>query len=243
METGLTLKVYKMNYEFLLKNYIDRKLWDMEWTLFEYKQYKVTMSLWTIFTRSEHLSLDIRLHYVCDNGFKDYLERTVTHSLKIPDVSFLKREINSAIFDLMSRVEKLTAIEHTNQYNILLDMRRDEKNTLTEIAEKFLDNCNVDNENIRDAYISAYVDEWETVPKMIDRYVYSRMYMELPDLYLTWLSCLDDDDKAKETRIDTIKEKLGSTEYETIMQEIEEHKKYMETEEYICDMESKLEEV
>lgn len=236
------LKVYSMNYEFLIKNYLDRKMWEMEWVLFEYKQYKVTMNLWSIQTRLEKIMFDIRLHYVTENGYKDYLERNVSFSLKIDDISFLKREINSAIFDLMARLEKSQAIEHTEDYNNLYDMKWNEKNRLTEIAEDFLDSAGVTNDNIRDAYIEAYVNECSVVPKMIDDYVYSRMYLEWPDLYLTWLSCLEDDNM-KDTRISHIKDKLSTTKYEEIMKEVEEHKKYMQTEEYVYDMQSNLEDV
>lgn len=242
METGLVLKVWKMDYSFLLKNYLDRRLWNMEWTLFEYKQYKVTMNLWSIQTRMEEIYVDIKIHYTTLNGFRDYQEKTIRHSLKIQDVSFLKREINSAIFDLIIRVERYTIIENTDEYNRLLEMRQDEKRTLTRIAEEFLDNCSIDNDNIRDKYIDVYVEEWAVVPNMISEYIDSKKYKALPDLYLTWLECLEDD-KDRDLRISYVKESLSDTEYEDIMEKVEEYKQYMQTDEYIYDMENKLEDV
>lgn len=237
-----TIKIYKMNYEFLIKNYLDRKMWDKEWTLFEYRQYKVTMNIWSIMTRTEQISLDIRLHYVDEKGYTDYKERTVSFSLKIEDVTFLKRQINSAIFDLMMTVERETAIEKTDKYRELKEMQHEEKRTLVRLAEEFLDNARVTNDNLRDAYIEAFVSEYDKVPSMISDYVQSRIYCELPDLYLTWLSCLEDDPK-REFRTKEIQCALGSDRYDNIIKEVDEYKLYMQTEDYEEEMKSNLEEV
>jgi len=242
MENGLTLKIYKMNYEFLIKNYLDRAMWERQWTLFEYKQYKVTMNIWSIMTRTEQISLDIRLHYVNENGYSDYKERTVSFSLKIEDITFLKRQINSAIFDLMVMVERETVIMKTDYCDELYDMKCDEKQTLKKLAEEFLDNANVTNDNLREAYVDAFIDEYAKVPQMIADYVQSRTYKELPDLYLTWLSCLEDDPK-KEIRTKEIQNVLDNDEYEKVMEEVEEYKKYMQTEDYEEEMKNNLEEI
>lgn len=242
MENALTLKVYKMNYEFLIKNYLNPEMWQKEWTLFEYKNYQVTMHIWSIQTRTEQILLDIRVHYTNENGYKDYKERTVNFSLKIEDITFLKRQINSAIFDLMKAIEKENFIQRTDYYNELLEMRREENYKLTSIATDFLDNAKVTNENLREAYIDAYVDEYASVPAMISNYIDNRTYKELPDLYLTWLSCIEDE-PAKESRIKEVKISIDSNKYQEIMDEIEEYKKYMQTEEYTEEMQSNLEEV
>ena len=94
MENGLVLKIWKMNWEFLIKNYLNPEMWQKEWTLFEYKNFKVTMHIWSIQTRLEQILLDVRVHYVDENGYSDYKERTISFSLKIEDVTFLKRQIN-----------------------------------------------------------------------------------------------------------------------------------------------------
>ena len=242
METGLILKIYKMNYEFLVKNYLNPEMWQKEWVLFEYKEYKVTMNIWSIQTRDEQILLDIRLHYVDDYGRKNYKERTINFSLKIEDIGFLKRKINSAIFDLITTIEKEIVIQHTDYYLNLLEMKKEENNRLTDIANEFLDGVNVTNENLREAYIDAYVDEYAKVPDIISDYVNSRIYKEMPDLYLTWLSCIEDDTK-KESRIETVKKAIDDNKYQEIMKDIEEYKKYMQTEEYTEEMQSNLEEV
>lgn len=242
MENALTLKVYKMNYEFLVKNYLDRKMWEREWTLFEYGPYKVTINIWSIFTRTEQIAFDIKLHYSDERRRWDYKEKTVNFSLKIDNISFLKRQINSAIYELIKSVERDTKITQTPEYLELEVVRQNETKQLTEIAENFLDKCQVTNSNLRETYIEAYVDEYSKIPETICDYVQNRMYKELPDLYLTWLFCLEDDPK-KESRIKEVEEALSNERYNEIIKEIEEYQKYMETEEYIDEMESNLEEV
>lgn len=242
MENGLVLKIWKMDYSFLIKNYLNPEMWQKEWTLFEYKNFKVTMHIWSIQTRNEQILLDVRLHYVNENGYSDYKEKTISFSLKIEDVTFLKRQINSAIFDLIVTLERDAAIEKTDYYKELQSMRYDEKIKLKRIAEEFLNNTNVTNDNLRNAYIDAYIDEYAKVPEMIIEYVNNRVYHELPDLYLTWLSCLEDDPKT-EYRTKEIQQALDDTEYQEVIKKVEEYKQYMQTEDYEEEMKSNLEEV
>lgn len=242
MENGLTLKVYKMDYSFLIKNYLNPEMWQKQWTLFEYKNYSVTMNIWSIQTRTEQIILDIRLHYVDGEGYKDYKEQSISFSLKIEDVTFLKRQINSAIFNLIVALEKEQMIHRTSTYTELYESSRDERRKLADIANDFLDENEINNDSIRDAYVSAYIDAYAKIPNMLSDYVDSRIYQELPDVYLTWLSCLEDDPK-KEIRIEEIKRALGNDEYKKIMTDIEEYVAHMETEEYEEEMKSNLEEV
>ena len=179
MENGLVLKIWKMDYSFLIKNYLNPEMWQKEWTLFEYKNFKVTMHIWSIQTRLEQILLDVRVHYVDENGYSDYKERTISFSLKIEDVTFLKRQINSAIFELMVNIERELFVIKTDDYYRLLDMKREEEYKLTEIAEKFLYESGVNNDNLREAYIDAYVSEYAKVPDMLCDYVQSRTYKEI----------------------------------------------------------------
>ena len=42
MDKGLIIKAYDIDYSFIIKNYLDPKLWEKEWTLSMYKELVVT---------------------------------------------------------------------------------------------------------------------------------------------------------------------------------------------------------
>lgn len=241
METGLAIKVWKMDYSFLIKNYLNPEMWEKTWTLFEYKNFKVTLNIWSIQTRNQQIMLDIRTHYSNESGHWEYKERSITFSMKIEDITFLKRQINTAIYDTFVMVEK-EYIYQTERYKELKQIQYDERDKLEDIARTFLDDNNVTNGTIREAYMDAYIEEYAKVPELISNYVDSQVYMLLTDLYLVWLETLEDDPK-KKIRTEEIKEKLGDDSFQEVLDEIEEFKNKFGTEEYEAEMISNLEEV
>lgn len=236
------IKIYRMDYSFLIKNYLNPEMWEKEWTLFEYKNFKVTMNIWSIQTRMHQIMLDIKLHYINEDGLWDYKERTISFSMKIEDITFLKRQINSAIFDTMVMLEKDCVITKTEDYKDLANMKYEEECKLKGIASKFLEESGVTNENLIDAYTEAYIDEYSKVPGMIRDYLEGKIYTELTDLYLVWLDTLEDDPK-KKIRTEEIRKRLGDKSFEETMKSIEEFKAKFGTEEYELEMKDKLEEI
>lgn len=242
MEKGITIKKWEMDYSFLIKNYLNPEMWEKTWTLFQYKNFVITLNIYCIYTAQESISFDVRCHYVTEYGVKDYIEETISISLKIEDVTFMKRQINTAILNCITKLEIQRYICKTEEYENLQTKREDERETLEGIAEEFLDKCNITNDTLREAYTDAYVDEYAKFPAMINDYVSSRMYRELTDFYLIWLDTLEDDPK-KEIRTREIKERLGDEAYDEIMQEIKEYEEYMETKDFKEEMENNLEEI
>lgn len=241
MEQRIVIKKWNMDWGFLIKNYLNPEMWEKVWTLFQYKEYKVTINIYSILTKSEQISFEVRTHYVTKNGYSTYKEETVYCSLKIEDVSFLKRKINSAIFKTIISVEKESMIEQSDEYNLLFNLKQKEYDRLFNIATKFLDSNNISSESIRDAYTDAYIDEYSNVPSMMSSYIDSKRYTMLTDFYLIWLDSIDSE--YKENRIEDIKNNLTSEEYDNVMKEVKEYEEYMETDDYEDEMSSKLEEV
>lgn len=241
MENGITIKKWKMNWEWLLKNYLSPELWNKSWTLFQYKEFVITLNIYCIYTKRDEIAFDIKCEYVTPAGFKSNRETTISFSLKIEDITFLKRKINSAIFEVMVGVET-NKIVSTDEYAKLKQLQYEEQDKLRDIANEFLDKNNIENRNIREAYTDAYIDEYAQVPDMISDYVDSKIYTIMTDFYLIWLDTLEDDPK-REIRTREIQEKLNEGEYEDIMKRVKEYEEYMETEEFTEDMEDNLEEV
>lgn len=244
MSNELAIKVFKMDYDFLLKNYLNPEMWQKVWTLFEYKTFKVTLNIYSIRTKEEKIMFDVRVyHRDLDNPTGDsYIEKCPLCSLKIEDISFLKRQINTSIFEAMEVLERAYFIRTTDKYHELERACQEEKLKLRKYASEFLTEAGVTNEHLRDAYIDAYIDEFAKMPEYKDDYEESQQYKILTDLYLVWLSSLEDDDKAN-YRMEKIRNRLSTDEYEEALKKLEEHQKYIETKEFEDEMKSNLEEV
>lgn len=241
MEKGITLKVWKMDYSFLIKNYLNPELWQKTWTLFEYKNFKITLQIYSIKTKNETIDFEIRCHYPDEDGRWVYSEKDVLFSLKIDDLSFLKRQINSAIYDTIIETEG-SFIQRDETYRDLIERKYLEQEKLEKICEDFLDKSEVSNGNLREAYIDAYIEEYAKLPGMMSDYIESRIFTELTDFYLVWLNTLEDDTR-KESRLETIKSRLSASQWEKVQREISDYQEYMETEEWEEEARSNLEEV
>ena len=246
MENRLVLKVWKMDYSFIINNYLDQSLWQKTWTLFEYKDFTIQLALDQIMVRDEKLRFIVKCIYnkSNNNGYMNYYLEDVFYSLKINDVSFLKRAINSAIYDCIRGIEYVYFISNTDKYNELESLKYDEQDKLRNIAKEFLDNANVESDNCREAYIDAYIDENSKIQDMLKDYVNSRRFMELTDFWLVWINSLEDEEEKRKSKwLDTIHNKLGEEKWKEAYDNAIEYAKYMETEEFEEDMKSNLEEV
>ena len=55
------IKVYEMDYSFIIKNYLNPKLWDKIWTLFDYGDYVITLNMESIKTIDSVIVFCIKL--------------------------------------------------------------------------------------------------------------------------------------------------------------------------------------
>lgn len=232
MENQLAIKVFKMNYDFLVKNYLNPELWQREWTLFEFKFYKITMNIYSINTKNEKILLELHIQYKDPDAWCGYsTEKIVDYSLKINDIEFLKRKINTAIWEGIQNLELSYLIEAEDEYQNLVYLRQNERERLGEIARGFLEENGIENENIIEAYTEAYVDEYEKTWDLMQDYKANRKFHVSTDFYLTWLNSLEDS-KDKESRLTWVKEVLTSSELEKVQKEISEFEEFIETSEW-----------
>ncbi len=245
METLPTVKIFKMDYDFLMKNYLNPELWKKEWTLFQYKTFTVTLQIHSIQTKDEKICFDVSIynHDIEREGTDNKYHSLVECSLKIEDLTFLKRQINSCIFNNIVGMEKVYFIREDDEYKQMTELKYQERHRLRTYAYDFLNEVGVTNEACREAYTDAYVDQNEKMYTLIDNWESEQVYRHITDFYLTFLSTLEDDPK-KEIRTKEIKNKLGNTEYQEVCDKIKDFVILMEDEEnFEKEMKSKLEEV
>ena len=241
------IKVYDIDYSFIIKNYLNPEMWQKTWTLFQYKTWVITFRIDYIWCRSEKIHFMIKIkdnspenEYKCGDycDADKFYSASVDYSLKIDDIQFLKREIISKSFYIIEKLEE-EAIMATREYINLTRSYSDEKNKLTKIAEDFLDDNGVNNEDIRNAYIEAYVENNTQLDLMQNRLKRKMQYTIFPDLYLMFANATRDD-KIVQKWEKTLAENNNIEELRT---EILEYLEYMQSEEFEDDMNSNLEEI
>ena len=215
MENKMILKVFDVDYSFIIKNYLNPKLWEKEWTLFVYKKFVVTLKLIYIYVYCNKIEFEIKVTDNNSTSWNRSQTRSVTYSLKTNNITILKKAINSAIIKAFKDIEDNLYIAKTDEYYKLQNMKDKERVKLEKIAKEFLDENNITNENIRDSYIEAYVDNTEKVWSLIADYEIKNRFRMTPDLYLTFAIATDN-------------------------KELEE---YMQTEEYEEEVKDNLEDV
>lgn len=241
MEKGLSLKVYDVDYSFIIKNYLDEKLWDKEWTIFIYKNFQIILRLYSIDVRQKTIWFEVEIQDGNKEN-KSYWTKSrkdiFKYFLSTENINILKQSLNLTIFCLMQTLEEEAYIKYTEDYYKLETMRSEESEKLEEIANDFLDNEGVTNEEIREAYIGYYVDKNENVYLLIDDYLNKMKYRMITDFYIVFLQAINDKE-----RIKIIENKISSEELEKTFEKIKEYEEYIETEEFKEEMEQNLEEI
>ena len=217
------IKVWKMDYSFIIKNYLNPALWQKTWTLFEYKDFVITIKLTKIETENMRIVFRLNLR---DNSRPNTWgdQEDVSYSLKGSSIKFLIKNINGAIFRMISYHERNHVLEDLPVYIDAKQQGDIEIEKLTVLASEFLDDEGVTNEEIREAYIDKYVDDNKQNDKYIQRLRSAYEYHLLTDFYLVFAESIGDDAKYQ-----TVMDKLEENEIENVLKEINQYKTYIET--------------
>lgn len=231
------IKVWKMDYSFIIKNYLNPALWQKTWTLFEYKDFVITIKLTKIETKNMRIVFRLNLR---DNSRPNTWgdQEDVSYSLKGSSIKFLIKNINGAIFRMISYHERNHVLEDLPVYIDAKQQGDIEIEKLTVLASEFLDDEGVTNEEIREAYIDKYVDDNKQNDKYIQRLRSAYEYHLLTDFYLVFAESIGDDAKYQ-----TVMDKLEENEIENVLKEINQYKIYIETDDYQGEMKGLLEEI
>ncbi len=248
MESKLpAIKVYDIDYSFIIKNYLNPEMWQKTWTLFQYKTFVVTLQLVYINCQNEKITLRVKIkdnssehEYAYDWGKnldKDAND-DVYYSLKINDLNFLKNSVENSVFNTIERLEKYNIMASVD-YLDLKEMYSNEKDSLRKIAEDFLDANDVLNEDIREAYIDAYVLNNTQLGTYLARMINRKQHLIFPDLYLMFANATMNEKTVKKWE----KILAENNNIEELRTEILEYLEYMQSEDFENDMNSNLEEI
>ena len=229
------IKTWKMDYSFIIKNYLNPALWQKTWTLFEYKDFVITIKLTKIETENMRIVFRLNLR---DNSRPNTWgdQEDISYSIKCSSIDFLIKSINGAIFRMISYHERNHVFEDLPVYIDAKQQGDIEIEKLTALASEFLDDEGVTNEEIREAYIDKYVDDNKQNNEYIQRLRSAYEYHLLTDFYLVFAESIGDD-----TKYQTVMNRLEENEIENVLKEISQYKTYIETDDYQEEMKDLLE--
>ena len=189
MKNEIALKVYEVNYDFIIKNYLSPKLWEKTWTLFVYKDITITLNINYITVKPRKICFDVRIK---QDEYTTYTN--IYYNIDQSNLKILKKQINGAIETLMTSLEK-NYIYKEQGYKDIEQAKSNERGLLIKIAEEFLDENNVTNEEIRNVYIENYVDNNEKTWTYLNNYVDGRHYRCMPDMWLVYYKATENNEK------------------------------------------------
>lgn len=229
-----TIKIYKIDYEFILKNYTSPELWDEKWILLIYKNYNFSLFLKRIDVENKQIIFGIRLESDLNIWFKN-VSTEFNYNIKNMDIKFLQKLINSKMLWLIESLEENYIEEADEKYQEIKNTRQDEIDTLTQIAKDFLDENGVTNDEIRDVYISHYVDKNEEIWQKLIEYKEIKKYTYLTDLYLIFSEITENPSLKQDVR------NAQENDISDLEKEINDYMKQLENEDYINEMKNNLE--
>lgn len=192
MRNDVAVKVYKVDYDFIIKNYLSPAMWEKTWTLFVYRDISITLDISYITVRPRKICFDIKIRQ------GEYMTNTsIYYHIDNSNYNVLKKQINGAIETLIGYYEN-GHIRQENDYRAIKNAGYDEEDLLTEIANKFLDENGVTNEDIREVYIDAYVSNNKKTNSYLSNYLSGRKYRCKSDIWLVYYKAVGDEVKYQE---------------------------------------------
>jgi len=234
---ALAHKVYDINFDFILNNYLNPKLWRAAWTIFKYDDIEVVLRLDRIHVQNKHLSMELK---VVQGPRDDIFSSSVTTSFDVyPEhedetTEAAERRLHSRVIRLFRSVED-TDIADTEMYKRARQQNREHKDYLRELAEEFLDSEGVTHEDIREAYIDSFV--WDNVKDFRNDVRDALKFKMRTALMLTYCSLFDLDERYEEIRH---KADLSESRDKIIRQEIADFQKQLDEGELTYEMEEVL---
>lgn len=224
MGNKLTTIMYKLDYDYIFKNFLKKELWEKEWCLFEHDDLKIIAKLSNIDIERKKVSMKI---YMEDNywtySFAYFYYDEAHYNQKC-----FQNSINDSVISVIKEYENFK-IYKTDEYKNAEIAESEQRDELRSLAEDFLDNNGISNDVVRDAYIDAFISENQRYLTL--DVIREYRFKKTTNMYVLYASYINDDELFEKYRpyLDE------STNFEEIMEEIEQVKNDIE-EGYYRDM-------
>lgn len=224
------VKIYSIDYSFIISNYLNKELWKMKWNLFVYKNNVFTLNLHSIDTKNNKICFEISYNK------QNWVKQTIWYDIDNTSIDILKQQINGAIFRLMEE-EDSDMCRETDGYYHIKELYNNEDDKLREIAENYLDENGITLDDVREVYIENYVDNNRKMDTLLSNYVSSHKYRYLTEMMVVFTKITNDT-----MRFNNIKNAIqDDNRIKQIEDEIKEFDIYFNSDDYENDMVDELE--
>ena len=219
MTTALSTRLYKININTILKNYLNKEFWKKQWTVYEYDGLTIKLYIREIDVRDNAVVLRVtRNGALWGSAFSVNIDNHNEVVFAKSLISVIKDQIRQHEYD------SIVASEGYGQA-VQWDESTDEHNRLK--AEMMLDADNITNEDVRYAFVDRYISENRSSHAIEYRNHYEMRI--LPHLYLM-LAYLYETQNKESTKaiIATAAERAGGKSMEMYTNEIKQALQAME---------------
>lgn len=244
-EKSLSTKVIKLDIDIILKNFNKPEFWKKEWLIYKSNILELYARInnidvlnnkinFEVFTKQEYFycqKLKRKIH--CYSYFARNFIIPINHS-DYSKEKFFKDLISNSLSIIKAIEEKM--IENYSDYINATNLENDYYEKLRDIANDFLDQNNVSNSDVREAYIDYYIDRC-AIPDYTSDVLGNYRYTVIPHEYLMLVAFFGDKDK-----YDEYSEKCSKTRKSTKIKLWLDARK-LENEDFIEEMRDLLEEI
>lgn len=162
MTTEVSTVIFKMNWRYILDNYLKEKLWGKSWIVYEYNSLVVKLQLEYINVKSKTITINCYAEY---NGSKVYGLYSNDIKLPIQEAQFNEKVLDKRVYGLIHAcivAAEAELIRDTEVYNNAVQDDEYAQELWDNKAEEFLDEQEVTNEDIREAYKDVHAGKlWD----------------------------------------------------------------------------------
>lgn len=248
---NVSTKLVFLDLKTILENYRNPKFWEKEWLIFKNKELEVRWSITKINVMSNSIISNIVFNRgsVVRGGKRFSIDYTYCHKsdwdwttnvcrpIPINNSDYTQdtfmRNILSTILNTLKNIE-LEMTRNTYEYQKARELEDEQEEKLKEIAEAFLDENNVSNDSIREAYIEKFVEKNKST-KLTEKILANSQFRFFKTAYLHICSWFDN-----MALFEEYKKKLSNRVSEKAIFEVFEETKKMKSDEWVEQMKDQL---
>ena len=187
----LSTKITRLDLDYILDNCFKPALWDKQWTIFKYGNYKITFEIWSIDVKRKQVHCTLRLFDSKGSFYPRDTDYEINFQPENRNLQVIQSGLNGKIYRWLIETAEQWLIMQTPAYQEAQNYQA----RLVELAEEkaiaLLNEQNITDEDVREAYIGKKRDDaytWKYTVRVDEDYKGSK----LTSLFLAYALFADD---------------------------------------------------